>query len=393
MPHQTDPNKKMNARNDNLKLFSIHTSVHQMETMMFHIFLTISIIFYETTPTAAEQCVKGGEQQLILQLKDVNVGTFNPQISKTGLENENNPQANTYSIIGKLNPEDYKNTNGKFEFYLQYDGTQGSIDRSPTYKLRWQQSQWVTAPFNQDGKLNYAPGFEVINFDPPDKSSGDDKFYGLGKSSTPTHCYLDGTSTGSDWFNCVGAIAKWSTPGIASFNRGSSRSEALYACKQQPSGSTKHLMSGRPKAPAIMSKLPLTSFTSVPGNFYDHPDCRDPRISTGTAWCCKDCGGSKTNIQVNFDKIYLIKAVGTMGRKNTDQWVTSYNLEYSEDGNTFVADGINNPLRGNSDRNTEVLHKLGLGEKQIFAKALRFTPVTWRGWKSMRIEAYGYWEM
>ncbi len=87
--------------------------------------------------------------------------------------------------------------------------------------------------------------------------------------------------------------------------------------------------------------------------------------------------------------MYLIKAVGTLGRANYGQWVTLYNLQYSQDGTTFSSNGITNPLSGNTDQNTEVIHALG----SIFAKSLRFIPVAYKGWKSMRIEAYGYWEM
>ncbi len=46
--------------------------------------------------------------RMILRLKDISKGYFKRSIRTDGLENPNNVEANTYSIIGQLNPDSYK---------------------------------------------------------------------------------------------------------------------------------------------------------------------------------------------------------------------------------------------------------------------------------------------
>lgn len=40
-------------------------------------------------------------------------------------------------------------------------------------------------------------------------------------------------------------------------------------------------------------------------------------------------------IQVDFGDITTVKAVATQGRYDSDQWVTAYSMQYSDDGQTF----------------------------------------------------------
>ncbi len=52
-------------------------------------------------------------------------------------------------------------------------------------------------------------------------------------------------------------------------------------------------------------------------------------------------------VEVNLNGIYSIEQIGTFGRNSSDnQYVTSYNLTYSIDGDIFIDDGISNPLTG-----------------------------------------------
>eukprot|EP01083_Nonionella_stella_P174087 602481_1 len=179
----------------------------------------------------SQTCDNGGEQILILRLQDIANGFFSSEITTTGIENPGDENANTYSIIGILNPQDFINPNGEYEFYLVYSSSDAT--------LRWAQTSWLTDSFGTgtcstaSGDLcAYAPGFREIQFDPPQTESNNDAFYGLGISDTidGVNCYLDGTSLDDDFWNCVGAIQDWNGF-IAGYNRGQHTGEALYVCK------------------------------------------------------------------------------------------------------------------------------------------------------------------
>merc|ERR1711933_528659 len=81
-----------------------------------------------------------GSWKLLVRLKDVKDGYFQPTFKSSGVENENNREANTYSIIGKINPEQYKSPiDNNFYFKLIFtneDNTKTSII--------WKQSSWPT---------------------------------------------------------------------------------------------------------------------------------------------------------------------------------------------------------------------------------------------------------
>eukprot|EP01084_Bolivina_argentea_P143119 251375_1 len=183
-------------------------------------------------PTTTSSCTNGGTQELILHLRDANDSIFNISIKTTGLENENNPFANTFSTIGNLNAPDFIDIlNNEYEFYLVYRNTiypDRPYVESDIF-LRWKQSIWLTTPFIGDPL--FAPGYQEIDFQPPEQPfiDSDDKFYGLGLSNQ-SGCYLDGTSFGFDWFHSVGAVNRW-VGGVPSHNRGTSKSQELYACR------------------------------------------------------------------------------------------------------------------------------------------------------------------
>eukprot|EP01083_Nonionella_stella_P259200 885256_1 len=88
------------------------------------------------------------EYELILRLKDINNGSFSQNLSITGLENENEPNANAYSIIGLLDTNLYTLDDGTFQFKLNYTNNPGSVD-----ELIWKQSSWL----NETGISGYEP--------------------------------------------------------------------------------------------------------------------------------------------------------------------------------------------------------------------------------------------
>ena len=79
--------------------------------------------------------------RLILRLKDVTKGYFSQDIRVSGVENPSDAEANTYSIIGSISPDEYKDTQDKkWEFKLVYVDLDGE-DRD----IIWKQSSWLDA--------------------------------------------------------------------------------------------------------------------------------------------------------------------------------------------------------------------------------------------------------
>ncbi len=71
-----------------------------------------------------------GLETLLLQHINVANGYFSPDIVNTGVENENNKNANTYSIIGSVDQSKYIGDDGYYEFKLHYDNKDGAIPAS-----------------------------------------------------------------------------------------------------------------------------------------------------------------------------------------------------------------------------------------------------------------------
>ncbi|RMX52485.1 hypothetical protein pdam_00013777, partial [Pocillopora damicornis] len=98
---------------------------------------------------------------------------------------------------------------------------------------------------------------------------------------------------------------------------------------------------------------------------------------------------AKTNdkgqwIQVNLGKITTVTKIGIQGRQDYAQWVTSYKVSYSQDGQHFAIQ--NQEYVGSKDQNTLVINDL---IKSIKAQYVRILPQGWHGHISMRIELYG----
>lgn len=54
----------------------------------------------------------------------------------------------------------------------------------------------------------------------------------------------------------------------------------------------------------------------------------------GAAWCAKRNNRAQW-LQVDFGALTSVRRLATQGRQNADQWVTSYYLSYSKDGQRF----------------------------------------------------------
>ena len=119
-------------------------------------------------------------------------GYFASTVRSTGLENEDDPSANTYCIIGALNSADYLFDDGYYSLKLIYRYSDGTNDT-----LLWTQTSWIT-----EGNIT---GANLTLID-DDKSNGY-AFYGLGVSSN-SNAYLDGTgSQHSFWYHAVASMS------------------------------------------------------------------------------------------------------------------------------------------------------------------------------------------
>eukprot|EP01084_Bolivina_argentea_P274143 467204_1 len=153
------------------------------------------------------------EYELILNHKNVSNGLFSSSITTTGIENENNPEANTYSIIGKLDYDKYK-IDDKYFFKLIYRYT-----NYPNDVLIWSQTSWLNETNITGADLSFIPAEGAID---PLAS-----FKGLGASNFESNTLLDGNGDNDWWHNSVGTLISWSG-GIPAFNNKIAYSASLY---------------------------------------------------------------------------------------------------------------------------------------------------------------------
>jgi len=117
-------------------------------------------------------------------------------------------------------------------------------------------------------------------------------------------------------------------------------------------------------------------------------DCNDPSwtllYSAGHvhAWCAatRDTNQWQT---LDVGNVQLIAGVATQGRASTGQWVTSYTVQYSVDGASYL--DVNNGAMfiGNIDTSTI---RVNTFPEAVQARYIRIRPQTWNGWVSMRCD-------
>ncbi|XP_019637285.1 PREDICTED: lactadherin-like [Branchiostoma belcheri] len=95
-------------------------------------------------------------------------------------------------------------------------------------------------------------------------------------------------------------------------------------------------------------------------------------------------------LQVDLGEMKTVTGTIIQGRYDLDQWVTSYKLQHSVDGLSWItyasSDGSEKVFQGNTDRNTPVTNLL---DSPTDARYVRFLPQSWYGWMSMRAEVLG----
>lgn len=167
-----------------------------------------------TATTAAPTIFSDPSCELILNHKDVNIGVFSTNLKVTGVENEHDETANTYSIIGNLNANNYIGSDGKYKFQMIYRYADGSVDT-----LIWKQTSWITDPT--------ITGMEKISVPTETVCVSNYCVFGGLSLTSNQYSYLDGDgSLHAHWFNAAGINLKWNG-GIPAFDSKAAISQSL----------------------------------------------------------------------------------------------------------------------------------------------------------------------
>ncbi|XP_032688940.1 neurexin-4 isoform X2 [Odontomachus brunneus] len=87
---------------------------------------------------------------------------------------------------------------------------------------------------------------------------------------------------------------------------------------------------------------------------------------------------------------YEIRSIATRGRVHTNEYVTEYIIQYSDDGQAWASyegqDGVDEMFKGNVDGDRVKLNRF---EVPIIAQWVRINPTRWRDGISLRVELYG----
>eukprot|EP01083_Nonionella_stella_P285630 972342_1 len=152
--------------------------------------------------------------RLVVALQDIKQGTFKPAVKVEGREHQYNAFANTYCVLGIINPELFKDPgdNDLYTFKLYFEYADGRTDT-----LLWKQSSWPT----ESGTIE---GYDPIAI--PKEKPGATAFKGLALSSR-AETYLDGNGDEQYWWNSVATIQKFQG-GIPAFDGKIATSERLY---------------------------------------------------------------------------------------------------------------------------------------------------------------------
>ena len=103
---------------------------------------------------------------------------------------------------------------------------------------------------------------------------------------------------------------------------------------------------------------------------------------TLNSWCA---GTNDANQWIMIDAYTPVqfKIIATQGRVGAKQWVKTYKISYSEDGNTWLPYAGGKVFNGNWDDAT-----IKYTNVNIRARKVKIHPVTWNGHVSMRVEAF-----
>lgn len=136
----------------------------------------------------------------------------------------------------------------------------------------------------------------------------------------------------------------------------------------------------------LLGQLPLSSFSW--SDVFPHSKCQDP---AHISWCAFDSHDSSSYVQVDLGSQSIIYSVEIVNPESFiksfgNEWVISYNLEHSLDGEIFESYTSNPIINENIKTNKQFNYILNV---PIMTRFLRFIPLEFHNAKTMRILAYG----
>ena len=123
-------------------------------------------------------------------------GYFSSDVITTGIENADDPEANTYCIIGALDESEYLQNGGYYDLKLIYKYSDGTED-----VLEWTQTSWLTESSVTGANLTKIVDSEADN--------NWKRFRGLALSPR-SMTYLDGNGNAHiAWYHAVASTEAW----------------------------------------------------------------------------------------------------------------------------------------------------------------------------------------
>ncbi|XP_065838351.1 lactadherin-like [Oscarella lobularis] len=141
--------------------------------------------------------------------------------------------------------------------------------------------------------------------------------------------------------------------------------------------------------PLGMSTGAIAGHQIFASSSHAHPGCgiSSSRLNQFTnpvgSWCAGVIDENQW-LQINLGGVHHVTAISTQGRAFANEWVTSYWVSYSLDGDSWRDYQDGRVFQANDDRDSVV--KRGL---RFVAQYVRIHPRTWLGHISMRVEVYG----
>ncbi|WP_010180223.1 beta strand repeat-containing protein [Aquimarina agarilytica] len=106
-----------------------------------------------------------------------------------------------------------------------------------------------------------------------------------------------------------------------------------------------------------------------------------PQLTSGTSWSGVNNTDTNQFVGMLFGGARRIIGVTTAGRGNAGQWVTSYQLEGTKDGTSWVSIGT---FTANTNNTTQVFNTVSNSDEDWIG--LRINPLTWSSFPSLRFQ-------
>ncbi|XP_018363259.1 PREDICTED: neurexin-4 isoform X2 [Trachymyrmex cornetzi] len=134
----------------------------------------------------------------------------------------------------------------------------------------------------------------------------------------------------------------------------------------------------------LLDRAYITATTSLPER-----GPNNARLHGDSAWS-PELSSYNQHLTMELGDRYEIRSISTRGRAHTNEYVTEYIIQYSDDGQAWATyetqDGVDEMFKGNIDGDGIKLNKFDVS---IIAQWIRINPTRWRDRISLRVELYG----